>query len=131
MSEQSQYIDDVSIAPTCALLRRIRADWIVDDENTGGKRISSQGFKDPTMSVHIGDDLQAAGHPVDAVLASYPEWDLAAVKAGTARSLKQAVCRDHSDSELCHGLVAGKKTGSGARTLAAEATELWVVRRPR
>ena len=131
MKDLGKYIDDDAIAPTCALLRRIHPDWIVDDENNGGKRISSQGFKDPTMSIHIGDDLAAAGHCVERVLDAYPRWDLAAVTTAMARSLKQAVCREHDVNELCHGIVAGKKSGSGAKALAVEATANWLVRRPR
>jgi len=131
MKDSSKYIDDETIAPTCDLLRRIHPLWIVEDKNSGGTRISSMGFKDPTMSIHIGDDLAAAGHPVEAVLEKYPEWDLAAIKASTARDMEQVVCRDHDPYELCHGIVAGKKRKNMARAFASEATANWIVRRPR
>lgn len=131
MKDPSKYIDDETIAPTCNLLRRIHPEWIVEDKNSGGMRISSMGFNDPTMSIHIGDDLAAAGHPVETVLEKYQAWGLAAIKASTARALEQRVCREDVPDELCHGIVAGKKTKNMARVFAKEATTNWIVRRPR
>ncbi len=101
------------------------------DSNSGGQRISSQAFSNEHMSVHIGDDLQDAGHALEAVLEKYPHMDLAAITAVTARAAGQAVCRDEVPDELCHGIVAGNKTRSVARRFAAEATTNWLIRRAR
>lgn len=131
MRDPSRYINDESIGQACNLLRRIRPEWVVDDKIRGGKRISSQGFKDPTMSVHIEDDLLSSGNPVEAVLENYSDQDLAAIKAATARQMNQAVCREPDPHELCHGIVAGKKTGKIAKAFASEATANWLVRRER
>ena len=83
------------------------------------------------MSVHIEDDLRASGRSVEDVLEKYSDQDLAAIKAATARLMNQAVCREDDPHELCHGIVAGKKTGKIAKTFASEATANWIVRRER
>lgn len=110
MSDASGHIDDPTIPPSCALLRRIYPKWVVSDDNAGGQRISSAGFKDPEMSVHIGDDLAEMGLSREAVVERYPDHDLAAVHAATARELGQMVYREHKPDQLCHGIVAGKKS---------------------
>lgn len=121
--------DDTTIRSECQLLRRIHQEWVVPDENAGDKRISSQGFKDPTMSIHNGDDLAAGGHKIEEVLDKYPEMDLAAITAGSARHRDQKVYKQHDPEELCHGVVEGKKSGATSRAFAQEATRTWLIRR--
>ncbi len=81
------------------------------------------------MSVHVGDDLLREGHSFEAVIEGYPEWDLAAVKALTARELGQAVFRDPVADQLCHGIVSGNKPQRIARALAQEANTNWIINR--
>ncbi|HRQ73241.1 MAG TPA: hypothetical protein PLU35_09460 [Phycisphaerales bacterium] len=131
MSDASGHIDDPTIPPSCALLRRIYPEWVVSDDNAGGQRISSAGFKDTEISVHIGDDLAAMGLSPEVVVERYPDYDLAAIHAATAREMGQRVYREHKPDQLCHGIVAGKKSKATAERMAAEATANWVVRRSR
>ena len=110
--------DDESIPDAEDLYRRLAKDWIVPDRVMGGVRVSSGAFKDPNseISVHLSsmitpdDSLAYGGAGIVA---------LAAVTAGDARSLAQAVVRDAQPEDPAHALICGQQSQSFRHQLAA------------
>jgi hypothetical protein len=84
-------VDDGSIKNDACLLRRIRADQIIDDENTGTKRPSSAAFKDPEMSVDAERILTAAARDWHTCLQGYEGFSLVNIDAIHARAKGLAV----------------------------------------
>lgn len=129
MADQS-YADDPTIADDAALWRRIHPTWAVADENLGGLRVSSAAFENspdgsPT-SILIAETVRATGRgPEDVVHEGY---GLASLTAGHARECGQAVARDPLPDEPAHGLLAGSKTKSVRKRLAAAAA--WIISPP-
>jgi hypothetical protein len=123
-------VDDGSIKDGACLLRRIRPEQVVDDENTGTKRPSSAAFKDPKMSVDAEPILTGDGRDWHACLQGFQGFSLVNVDAIHARTRGLAVVHKpiKDDQTLpdnpAHTEVIGKKTQSIARYLAANAT--WV-----
>lgn len=117
--------DDASIPDGEVLFRRISLVHLVEDEDTGLARVSSGAFNHREMSVNLASKLAEDGGQPDQILASYPGHRLVALRAGDARSAKQAICRDPLPEDLSHGLVFGpknKKTSEQLRKLAA-----WII----
>lgn len=93
--------DDPSIPDDARLLRRIIPEWIVADENTNSKRVSSQAFCNSSaddgteegMSVFLEAVLVAEGRGTDSVLSGYESNALIAMTAGWVRSWQQWVIR--------------------------------------
>ncbi len=108
--------DDPTIPDVEDLYRRLAKDWIVPDEVMGGVRISSAAFSDADseISVHLSslitpnDSLAYGGKSIVA---------LAAVTAGDARSLEQAVVRDAQPVDAAHALICGRQPKSIRRKL--------------
>jgi len=109
--------DDPSIPGAERLFRRIPRSWIVWDEN-GKPTISSAAFKDEALFVNLESVMAQAGRPPSDTVRDYPNYGLAAITAGHARSLNQRVARDPLPEEPAHGVVSGpKKRGGIARAL--------------
>lgn len=123
------YSDDASIADTAELWRNIPPWHIVQDNNTGGKRISKAAFEDhpdgSPMSVALGDEVLAAGRQPISLIEALDGFCLASVSAALARSLKQGIVRKPLIDEPAHAEVFGKKTDSVRKTFARNAT--WVI----
>ena len=110
--------DDKSIPDAEDLYRRLAKDWIVRDTIMGGVRVSSGAFRDPNseISVHLSsmitpdDSLAYGGAGIVA---------LAAVTAGDARGLGQAVVRDAQPNDPAHALICGLQSKSVQRKLAS------------
>jgi hypothetical protein len=119
--------DDPTIGDETALYRRINpAAHLTWDDNRGCRRVSSGAFRDPEMSVALGDTLEALGREPDTVLRNYTGQFLVAFRAAVARDQGQRLVRDPTIEEEAHGLVLGKKRGRVMRVLSAASR--WVVR---
>ena len=109
--------DDATIPDREDLYRGLAKDWIVPDAVSGGVRISSGAFRDPDseISVHLSsmiapeDSLAYGGEGIVA---------LAAVTAGDARRLDQAVVREPQPGDPAHAVVWGPQPKSVRRQLA-------------
>jgi hypothetical protein len=117
-------VDDGSIGDDASLLRRIRPDQIVDDENSGARRPSSAAFKDPELSVDEEPILKANGENWYFSLKGHEGYSLAQFKAGHARAKALPVIHKPIDGNPAHTEVHGKKTQGIANHLVAGAT--WV-----
>jgi len=110
--------DDESIPDAEDLYRRLAKDWIVPDRVMGSVRVSSGAFRDPNseISVHLSsmirpdDSLAYGGAGIVA---------LAAVTAGDARGLGQAVVRDAQPDDPAHALICGLQSKSVRHKLAS------------
>ena len=128
-------VDDGSIKDDACLLRRVRADQIVDDENAGTRRPSSAAFKDPEMSVDAEPILVNEGRGWRSCLEGYKGFSLVNIDAVHARAKGLAVIHKpiKDDPVLpdnsAHTEVVGKKTQSVAKYLAVNAT--WVHLEPK
>lgn len=104
--------DDRNIPNAERLFRRIPRTWVQWDES-GSVGISSAAFKDEELSINLESVMVRDGRqPVDAIR-DRPDCGLAAITAGHARSLNQAVCPDPQPEEPAHGVVYGQKKHRG------------------
>jgi hypothetical protein len=111
-------LDAGSIADDAGLLRRVIPEWVVDDKNIGGKRLSSAAFKDPATSVDVEPMLEAAGLDWSHCLRNHPGHSLVRIQAVTARGLGQAVVHAPIVGENeAHAEIRGKKTQGIANRL--------------
>jgi hypothetical protein len=117
-------VDDGSIADDANLLRRIRPDQIVDDENFGGKQPSSAAFKDPELSTDAEPILRAHGLDWRFTLQGHEGYSLARFAAGHARIKKLPVIHKPITGNPAHTEVHGKKTQGVANHLVVGAT--WI-----
>jgi hypothetical protein len=128
-------VDDGSIKDDACLLRRIRPDQIVDDENAGVRRPSSAAFKDPEMSTDAEPVLAGSGANWRQCLQGYEGFSLVNIDAVHARAKGLDVIHKpiQGDPALpdnpAHTEVVGKKTQAIARHLAANAK--WVHLEPK
>jgi hypothetical protein len=124
--------DDSSIANEWSLWRRIPLYHVIFDDNLRRFRPTSAAFDDDpdgsSTSVVLGELVFAGGRGPNEVLAGHPNFALAAITAGFARSLGLAVVRDPLPFEPAHALLVGDKTKSVKRALAKAAT--WIVPPP-
>jgi hypothetical protein len=79
-------VDDGSIKDDACLLRRIRPDQVVDDENANTRRPSSAAFRDPEMSVDAEPILTTHGLDWHFSLSGYEGYSLVNVDALHARA---------------------------------------------
>jgi hypothetical protein len=100
-----------------ALLRRIRPDQIVDDQNTGGRRPSSAPFKDPNLSVDAEPILNSLGRDWTFSLSKHPGYSLVSFAVGVARASQQTVTVIPEADNPAHTEVIGKKTQGVANSL--------------
>ena len=124
--------DDPSIADNADLWRRVPPRHIVDDHNTGGKRISKAAFDDSDdgspMSVVLAELVLQSARTPQHILVGYDGFSLVAISAGLVRSKQQGIVRDPIPGEPAHALVFGKKTDSVRRALARGSK--WIVGPP-
>src|SRR5216684_5354467 len=122
--------DDGSIADHESLLRRIRPDQVVDDENLGTSRPSSAAFKDPNLSVDAEHILISNGVDWRFSLQGHSGYSLVKFEAGVARGLKLAVIhKPIVPHNLAHTEVVGKKTQGIANSLVSASQ--WVHLEPK
>jgi len=74
---------------------------------------SSAAFKDEELSVNIESVMARDGRPPEDAVRNHPGYGLAAITAGHALSLNQAVARDPLPEEPAHGVVYGQKKRGG------------------
>lgn len=109
-----KFEDDLTIADTANLWRRIPAEWVVEDQNLRRLRPSSQAFQDhrdgTPMSVLLGDDVTNGGRTATDVLKGLSGFGLVSFNAGFVRQqCGQGVARDPTPDEPAHAVVFGKK----------------------
>jgi hypothetical protein len=117
-------VDDGSIADDAGLLRRIRPDQIVDDQNLRARRPSSAAFKDPAMSVDAEPILHQHSLDWTFSLRGLSGYSLVRISAGAAREKTLAVVHKPEPDNPAHTEVIGKKTQSIANHLVAAST--WI-----
>lgn len=125
--------NDLSIPDDARLLRRVIPQWIVNDDNTNSKRVTSQAFCNSTgeagqeegMSVFLEDVILNEGRSVSSLLTNYETNALIAITAGWVRSWQQGVVRDPISEESSHAQVMGDKNSNTRRKLAKE--WVWVI----
>ncbi len=109
--------DDVSIADTVLLWRRIHPEWYILDENTGGFRITSQAFQNypetSEMSVCIADECAST----EDLLVGHDGFGIAALTAGQCRACDQVVVRAPEPELPAHCHVVGSKGRKQRRCL--------------
>jgi hypothetical protein len=106
------FADDPSIPGDERLFRRIPPTWIVWDEY-GTATISSAAFKDEELSVNVESVMVRDDRPPEDAIRTYPGYGLAAITAGQARALNQAVAPDPQPEDPAHGVVYGQKKRGG------------------
>lgn len=121
----SGYTDDPTIADDAILWRRIPPFHVVNDQNLGRLRPTTDSFVDDSdspMSVAlVAPDVTSA-----VVLAGHPGFALAEFTAGFARHrCNQLVVRAPRPGEPWHAFVVGKKTDSVRKKFARESQ--WAV----
>jgi hypothetical protein len=112
-------VDDGSIADDHTLLRRVRPDQIVDDQNLGIRRPSSAVFKDPKLSADSEAILLQDGSDWQFSLQGYVGYSLTRLRAGTARQSGLPVIHKPLQQNAAHVEVHGRKTQGIANTLVA------------
>jgi hypothetical protein len=110
--ENDQHLEDDAV-----LLRRVRPDQIVDDQNLGARRPSSAPFKDTQMSVDAEPILKSLGLDKSFSLSKHKGYSLVGFTAGVARAHQQAVVVTPEDGNPAHTEVRGKKTQGIANAL--------------
>jgi hypothetical protein len=124
--------DETPIPDETALYRRINPDpaapHLVWDDNLNCRRISTGAFRDPDLSVVLGDRLEALQRQPETVLDGYADYYLVVFRARAATDADPGltVLRDPTPSEPAHGAVRGKKRKPVMRAIA-RACE-WVVK---
>ena len=108
--------DDLTITDDSALWRRIPPRHFVFDQNLGRLRPSTAAFENHPdgsgMSVFLGAEVVARGRGPDDVLAGHTGYALAAITAGLARAMRQAIVRRPLVDEPAHAEVRGHKTSA-------------------
>jgi len=104
-----QPADDVSVTNEADLWRRSHPKWWVPDENTGGRRITSEAFQDDpngaAMSVTIASEVTGP----EVLLAGHPGYGVAGLIAGWVRSCGQIIVRQPEAGNPGHAHVVGDK----------------------
>ena len=111
--------DDGSIADTELLLRRITPQWLVTNNTTGEKRLSSQAFQNyrerDAFSINFGSMHQSPQEVVNA----FPDYGVVSFSAGEVRQLNQGVTPDALPDDASHGHVNGAKPKSVLKKLVS------------
>jgi hypothetical protein len=113
--------EDAPVPGDTSLLRRVHPSEIVWDDNDGCPRPGSGVFKDPEMSVHLGDVLQDEDRAPETVLAGKPTYSLVSLTAAFVESEQQEVRRRPIDEDQSHGEVCGEKPRGRCRLFARTA----------
>jgi hypothetical protein len=118
--------DDASILDDERLFRRVHLSQLVKDDDTGLARVSSGVFKNKELSVNIESILVKTGSSPGECLHNYRVHKLISIKAGSARRLSQAVCRDPLPDDPSHGLVYGSKNSKSIHD-GLRAAAMWEI----
>ncbi len=113
--------EDAAVPADTSLFRRVHPSEIVWDDNDGCPRPGSGVFKDPEMSVHLGDVLQDEGREPETVLAAKPTYSLVSLTTAFVESEQQEVRRRPIDEDPSHGEVCGEKPRARRRLFARTA----------
>jgi hypothetical protein len=122
LTQAGERADDKSIKDDEALYRRILNGWIVTEQLSGRKRLSSAAFKDSSREISV--DRSTLTTVEDSWARAQGDIRLvgiASVTAGEARSLGQAVVHDPLSENIAHALICGHQPGSFSKQLAAMA----------
>jgi hypothetical protein len=109
---------DAPVPDDVSLFRRVHPVHLLWDENLECSRLSTGLFRDPNMSVDLGDKLAELEIEPSSLISAHPDHALVAFLAGAAREQNQDVVREPTETQPTHGLVVGKKTGARQRALA-------------
>lgn len=120
--------DDQSIQDATRLYRRLHPTQVIWDRNEGRIRPSSGAFKDESLSVNLGDELERLNELPDYALKAHPQHSLCSITAGFARGEDQVLARTPTDDDPSHGEVIGAKRGSRS-TRFAKAAAIDILRR--
>lgn len=107
--------DDNPVSDETLLYRRLHPTQVVWDENRGGVRATSNAFKDPELSIALGDELSTLDRDPSWVLRMDPLHQLGAFTADFARGEEQTIRRDplvgheRYGDDPTHGAVEGAK----------------------
>ena len=108
--------NDNSVSDETLLYRRLHPTQVVWDENRGRVRATTNAFKDPALSIALGDELAALGVEPVWVLRMDPQHQLGVFSAGFAQNEEgQTVRRDPLQNherygdDPSHGVVEGPK----------------------
>lgn len=123
------FVDDATIFDNSLLWRRIHAEWVVADENTGIVRVSSAAFDNsrdgsPT-SVLLADSVAGTGRTAQDVIMPFEGYSLAAIRAGDARNCRQGIARAPLPDEPAHAYIFGPKAKRQKQCLSRSA--MWVI----
>jgi hypothetical protein len=123
--------DHAGILADHGVIRRISADHLVDDEKTGGKRVSTMAFGASSgvnggMSVDLEESIAEAGLDPRTFVISPPFLGAVKFTAGALRSQEFKVGYDPIPTNPHHGEVWGNFTGGKKKWLQRNA-EIFVV----
>ncbi len=113
--------DDAEVPDDTSLYRRVHPTEIVWNVNDGCLRPGSGVFKDPEMSVYLGDVLEDEKREPASVLDGRPTHSLVSLTAGFVKGEDQTVRRTPISDDASHGEVCGKKSQSRRRKFARTA----------
>lgn len=122
--------DDLTIADSWRLLRRIPLENLVWNENLNAWTMTSQAFQGHrtnrrAFSIHLEPVLFQHGLTHESLLLDPAKFFLAAFSAAEARALKQVVERHASQDDPAHAHLVGDKTGAVQKGLKRCAE--WVI----
>lgn len=113
--------DDAEVPEETNLYRRVHPTEIVWNDNDGCLRPASGVFKDPEMSIHLGDVLADEEREPASVLDGKPTHSLVSLTAGFVKEEDQTVRRTPIPDDASHGEVCGKKSQSRRKKFARAA----------
>ena len=118
MARQNE--DDASIGDDEIVLRRVREDWVVFDENVQRWRPSTQAFRqDGPISVYLISETMP-----DMVANEGPERFMCSITVGALRGLGLGVVHDPASGGPGHCVVTGRTTRGTLNRIAQ--TAAWV-----
>lgn len=141
-ADQSPPANDDDISDDELLYRRVHPNQMAPDENSGGWRVSSADWDDPSgeVSVYLQSTLSEDGVEPEAILDGHPEHSLVTVTVGDVRKVSFGVVRDPDPEDdhprarshcLLIGLKSGKPGKKTQRAPLAAQSKIVVLREPR
>lgn len=118
---------DTPVSGDTSLFRRVHPSEIVWDDNDACPRPGSGVFKDPELSIHLGDVLEDESREPESVLDGKPMHSLVSFTAGFAKDEGQDVRRTPLPEDASHGEVCGRKS-KGCQRRFARAAQFVVLR---
>jgi hypothetical protein len=130
--ESQDFDDDPTISDSYELWRRVHPMQVVQEEDSGAVRPTSQAFSDPSdgtpMSVYLAEGGTCGGRTPDEVIARFPGYGLVALSVQVVRQLGLRIRRRPLPDEPMHAEVYGQKTTRVRKALAKVST--WLIRPP-